>query len=80
MIIVTDRATELVEWVEANCASTTHTLEDEHRLFLNISEEDQLIWDLMWHGCFIQSPSSKVWHDDTPTARAMIDLVRSVLS
>lgn len=78
MIIITDRAAELMGWIEANCASTTYTLEDEGRLFLNITAEDRLVWDLRWHGCFIQSPSSKVWHDDTPVVRRMLDLVCSL--
>ena len=75
MIIITDRAAELMGWIEANCASTTYTLEDEGRLFLNIGDDDAMIFELMWHGCFIYSEHSGTWRGNTPLNRMMINLI-----
>lgn len=73
MILITDRAAELIEWIDSNCAATTYTLEDERRLFLNVGDEDRLIFDLRWHGCFIDG-GQNISYDDTELNRLMLRL------
>lgn len=75
MIIVTTRINEVGDWIEANCADTTYAALGS-KLFIDLGEEDRLIWQLKWHGCFIQNPAN-VWHDNTELNRLIITLMEA---
>jgi hypothetical protein len=75
MIIVTTRIDELSEWMDANCASTTYAVVG-NKLYIDLADDDWLIWQLKWHGCFILNPA-QIWHDNTEMNRLIITLMQA---
>lgn len=75
MIIVTTRIAEVGEWIDNNCADTTYAAVG-NKLYIDLGDADRLIWQLKWHGCFIQNPAH-IRHDNTELNRLFITVMQA---
>lgn len=89
MIIITDEPHKIADWIEANCEQpSVYTLgrawvSDElmrgikmapTEIALNLTATDQMMFDLMFAGCFVRNPDNDRWYDDTPINRMFIEI------
>lgn len=91
MIIITNRAAEIAEWIEANCAEPSrYTISGSWpadvldrtsapvEIVLHLTPTDQMLLDLYHAGWFMRHPHRDRWHDDTPLNRELIGMMAIV--
>lgn len=85
MILITTRAQEVAEWIEANCSEPSrYTIgkawqhdacgEAPDEMELKLSETDAMLFALYFAGWFFYRPCRGRWYDDTEINRILDDL------
>lgn len=79
MIIITERAAEIAEWIDRNLDLTSYTL-GYRRIHITIHPDDELIFELRWHGCFIHEPVGDVWLEAGETNQLIVQMKAALAS